>query len=277
LQQKAYFYALLVVQFMCWSLEVSVLFAAYEAVAFCFVLMRSFRSKDKNVRDQFYILFGIVLSVIIVEVSEALLWMNRDEIVPIAEAIHATCSSRNANITRVLYIVTGTQPATITWMMHMISDKAVRERLKAPTIAIALCFIGWMLKLYIGEVYEYGLTSIENSNFKGLAHTQTCTYLGTHGHLHWTFKVASIEVLPNFWAFFLMYLWPLLVGVDSVHFVPHIIGVVILPLLSAVYTEGSYEAASIWCWTGFFTCTMLILHPFIFEPNLIADPEKKVV
>jgi hypothetical protein len=103
---------------------------------------------------------------------------------------------------------------------------------------------------------------------------QTCTYLGAHGHLHWVFKLASSSFLPNLWAMILMWCWPFFVGLPRKHILPHTLGVLVTGPLALIYTEGSFEAGSIWCWTALISYVMLLIEPYLSMPAAAAAGEE---
>jgi hypothetical protein len=91
----------------------------------------------------------------------------------------------------------------------------------------------------------------------------TCTYIGTHGHLHWLFKTTNAWYLPDNKAYMFVFICILFSGIPVKHFVFDLV-LLTLFFLSVVYTEGTAEATSIWCWSGFAGCIFAFFEPFFF-------------
>lgn len=257
---------------MCWSLEVSALTVAFEVVAFAIVLHRSLTSTKRVDKEKFYILFGGALSVILVETVEVLLWMNKNEIVPILEGIHGTCSTRNANLTRLLPLIIFTQPMGSIWFLGKVSGKKVQDRLTAPFYLAVIYYVSTIMQIIMGENFGYFVRSVGDvhMNFEG---AQTCTFLGPHGHFQWMVKMSAPWFLPNGSMHLFLQLLPMFTGLPTRHLIPHCI-VVLNVILCIIYTEGTFEAGSIYCWTGLLSVGMMLIEPYLPFPPLNEDEDE---
>lgn len=258
---------------MCWSLEASALTAAFEIFCFAVVLYRSLTSTKKDDKDKFYLLFGIGLNVICVEVIEVLLWMKRNEILPITEGIHGTCSARNANLTRLLVLAVYSQPVTTYWMFGKLSNAQVNDRLVAPKIIAKIFFVCISIQLFIGEYYGIAQKSVEYSTTMGPEGPQTCTFLGEHGHLQWMIKLYAPWFLPNSSVYMMLTLLPCFLGLPIKILVYHCV-LFWMVVVCLIYVEGSFEAGSIWCWAGISAFSLMLVEPYL--PLLRLEDEKDV-
>mmetsp|Transcript_86722 Transcript_86722/g.169687 ORF Transcript_86722/g.169687 Transcript_86722/m.169687 type:complete len:263 (-) Transcript_86722:130-918(-) len=256
---------------MCWSLEVSVITLVLELLGASFIVVRSFGSKVPEIQGQKYHMIAF-LSIILVETVEVLLWMNPDELRPIEEAALATCSSRNTWLTRLLYPNIMLQAYLFLFVIRSDNDPNVnKDRLNLCTnltfYMYALLMIGW----FAGEVFDYMLVGVESSGFHAMAGKITCSYIGKQGHLHWVFKTSTAWFLPTagvtHWG--LLGFFGLFAGFPLI---PHAIPVLIQLFwfaCSIVYTGGSAEAGSIWCWTG---CSLVVVE--LLLPYFVTFPSQ---
>jgi hypothetical protein len=147
---------------MCWSLQVSVLFASFEAIVITILTIRSFTSKKEKFRSQKFIL-PLLFSVFLIETLEAFLWLGAGEhesiyglndLFPIKESVHGTCSSRNKLLTYLVAIIVLLQPY-IRMLTILDLEKKNLELIKRisvmKTVAIFF-FISALSNIFLGMV-----------------------------------------------------------------------------------------------------------------------------
>lgn len=265
---------------MCWSLEVSVAFAVLEAVSLAGLLKRSLTSDSTIAKAQKFIL-PLLVTVLLVETIEALQWMRPDDLVAIRQAGESTCSQRNRWLTMALMPVLCFQPFLGIFACRR---SGVPENNAALMVPEMLAFITGIFFLWSLAMGEWGvglkllgidcgqtqLADIADSFYLGMHHTESCTYIGEHGHLHWTFKVSAFYFAPGGYAYALINCavaaarpWYLFSGPITAYLV-----------LLVVFLLGfgwSFEAGSVWCWSA------LGLHAFFWvQPALFDRWEPKV-
>lgn len=253
---------------MCWSLEVSVVTAGFEFFTFCVVMYRSQTSKKRIDREKSILLSYAALSIMLVEIVEVLLWMKHNEIFPILEGIHLTCPTRNANLTRLLPMIVYSQPMLIYWMFGKVCGPTVKDRLLGPKYLAFAFYICFLAQLFLGETLGYFVKSVTGPISElGMEGPQTCTFLGSHGHLLWMVKIASPWWLPNFSVYLILQFLPLFIGLPQHIFVTHFFVVILCVYSCIIYTEGSFEAGSMWCWTGLTLYTISLFEPYLPLPD----------
>ena len=87
---------------MCWSHSASVAFASVEASLILFISLRSRLSADPYVRKQ-WLLLPILISVCLVEITEAHLWTDQD-LVSVTQANHHVCYKWNQRLTVLIWL-----------------------------------------------------------------------------------------------------------------------------------------------------------------------------
>ena len=262
---------------MCWSPEVSAATAAFEIFAFVVVLYRSLTSTKKIDKEKFYLLFGGAITILCVEIVEVLLWMKKNEILPIMEGIHQTCSARNANLTRLLPLIIYAQPMTSYWMFTKICNEKIQDRLVGPRRLAIVFYILVFVQLFIGEKYGWWVRPVELIDVSqiGMEGPQTCTFYGLHGHLHWMIKFANPWWLPNVSVYLTLQALPVFIGLPMKHLMPHIV-ITGMIILCTIYSNGTFEAGSIWCWTGISAFLLMLLEPWLPLPKEDDEAEEEV-
>ena len=67
------------------------------------------------------------------------------------------------------------------WLMSTIDDENINKtNLKVISNISTFFFILSLLSWFLGEAFDFQLTSIRNSNFSSLYNTVTCTYKGIY-------------------------------------------------------------------------------------------------
>ena len=188
---------------MCWSLEVSIITFVFELVGVTFLLIRSYYSNIPEIKNQKYAVIAFI-SVLVVELIgkyitfinnekniykmllllEILLWIKPDEIINIQESIEGKCSSRNRLLTSILFPTVMIQACIDCWLMSTIDDEKINKtRLKFISNISTFFFIMNLLSWFLGEAFDFQLTSIRNSNFSSFYNTVTCTYKGIYSYM----------------------------------------------------------------------------------------------
>jgi len=251
---------------MCWSFEVSVLFAAAEFSLLTLVWLRARRSaSDPWLRGQL-LLLPLMGSICLVEMLEALLWLEDKDLIPAVASSQRTCSSYNKRLTLVIFLVIlPWQPFFLIAPTRRVGHGRNRDLLLGSEIlslVYAISFVGFyfagFLIPWIGDLRR----SLEESSFTGCFHTETCTFLGKHGRLHWTFGSPDTYVAPNIYTYTL--LWIPVCLARPIRFSAGIILFMwSLSIFWLMYYEMSFESGSVWCWSGFLACLYFFLQPYI--------------
>jgi len=252
---------------MCWSFSVSLAFATLEAICLSFLVWRWYKKSEESkvIRDQLFV-FPLLFTILFVEIAEVMLWSEGEKLRRISEAADSSCTTWNTCITRFICVLVGAQPFFCVVAGRYTGVKENDEMLKPLFYISFFNFLAWMVFLFWGETANFELGNIQQSNFLGMHNFQTCTFVGVHGHLHWLFKISEFYLAPNCYAYLLIVLqviitarpWTAVSG-------PVTSMLLILSIILAVF-KASFEAGSVWCWSG-----MVLFLIFIIQPYILID------
>lgn len=247
---------------MCWSLEVSLAFASAELIALAFIAWRCATQAHASpaIASQRYWLPAMV-SIASIELLEVLLWAEGDSLTPITEAVHATCTARNARLTRALGLLIYWQPLAFIWACQHGGDPSNRERLLAPQWMAVAMGVACLVALGLGERAGVEVHDAALSHFRSFASRRTCTYIGRHGHLHWTFRMAAGHLLPNTFSYLLLTSTCVLARPAAIRVVVSLYLLAYIGCLAAL--DWSFEASSVWCWSAIVIYAAFIVQPYV--------------
>jgi hypothetical protein len=205
-----------------------------------------------------------------VETIEAMLWAHPDELVSITEAVQHTCAPRNESLTRLLIPIINSQPTLAIFACRRSGIKENLSLLMIPELLSLLYFAAVIANWIVGEVFELQLAEIQDSGFTDFHGKQTCAFLGLHGHLHWLWKCTSFYLMPNGFTYVL--LWSSTVAARPFYlFSGPLFGLLVLFAIFTLSFKGSFEAGSVWCWSGLAIFAYLIIQPYAFEKDRGED------
>jgi hypothetical protein len=242
-------------------------------------------------------LVPLLCTVLWVETMETLLWKERDQLVDIDQApgtisISTLCTTRNRNLTVAIFF--GAIVWQPFWAIFACRRTGYthhnRNQLRIPEyLAAAFGIVAVGLYVYTQwNVDPSTLPTLRQHGYRSYMGRETCTYIGKHGHLQWS--IAMIEQ------------WTIALGNDKFHHVFHI-GSPISPqnyiLLAACavilakpwhlfagmigameflflwqewYMDWSFEAASVWCWSGILVHIYCLLQPYLLTYMASTSP-----
>jgi len=233
---------------MCWSRNVSIATVAIEALCLACIFYRSRCATNPKLKA--YLLHTPVLvTIMTMEVIEAILWSRPDELIPIgeAEASAVSCPARNSALTTIVWLV------ILPWQPYLIltaerrwpmNESHTRDLLRGPELlglALALAFDAFVV---YSSVASGPFRKLEGAGLRGFMSSQTCTYIGRHHHLHWSVRLVDTFLTPNTFSYVLLF------GA-TLFFRPiwhnaAFLSVIIFLGQSLYY--GGFEAGSVWCW-----------------------------
>jgi hypothetical protein len=282
-------------------------------------------------RQQLY-LVPLLLSVLWVEMMEALLWKERDQLVSIEQApagrtddtdgtnplqmaaASSMCTTRNRILTMSLFLgAIVWQPffaifacrrtgynhhhhvdTTTTTIQKKNHHHTNRNQLRIPEI-LAAGFGIVAVGLYVYTqlfVDPNTLPTLQQHQFRSYRGRETCTYIGKHGHLQWS--IAMIEQWNIAWgktsassssssssrvfhigspissqnyvllAATCLFTKPLHLFAGMIEFMQ------VLFFFQKWYFDWSFEAASVWCWSGILVHIYCLLQPYLL-PYMISS------
>ena len=130
------------------------------------------------------------------------------------------------------------------------------------SVLFGLAAIGMHLHAgYFIEDPDNTLPRMHESQFKSYLNRDTCTYIGLHGHLHWTIVMADTILMPNAFAYAMLFLSTAFARPKQIVAVPSFIMMLIF-FLQSIWFEGSFEAGSIWCFTAIVVFVYYIIQPW---------------
>jgi hypothetical protein len=168
---------------MCWSYEVSLAVTLLELIALAFLLWRTFWSEARSnpiVRTQRFWL-PVMVSVMLIELVETLLWAEGEGLASIKEAAVSTCSARNAMLTRVIGSLIYFQPLAFVSACRHGGDASNQMLLDVPQKLALVMGLACMCALFFGERHALSLQQLEQNRWSGVFGQRTCTYIGLHG------------------------------------------------------------------------------------------------
>jgi len=294
---------------MCWSHDVSVIFASVEAILIVFIAIRSRLSTDPYIRKQ-YLILPILISVFLVELIEAYLWTDPDLVsvtdvdVDVGDGsenqlhAHHVCSKWNHRLTVILCcFILPWQPLWVIVPCRRVGHPSNRQLLKVSEfsailfgVAFDALYVASLLQLVLPNAnddddtssssssysssplfdYAYTYRTLSDSNYKSYLHSETCTFLGRSGHhLHWAFAIPDTYVTPNGFTYLL--LWLSVIFCRPRRFVA---GIMLLCLgifvVQFLYLGSSWEAGSVWCWSAMIGFVYVAIQPYVLPCTPIS-------
>lgn len=241
---------------MCWSRDVSLGFALAEASS----LICLWRLSDGFARPARH-LIPLMVSICVIELVEACIWNG---VLPSPGGDSSLCDATNRFLTRVVFANLAFQPLLANLAALRLQPK--RELFRTTSVmaaALAGCFL---TALALGEVGDVDITPFEASGYLGMHGTETCSFAGARGHLHWVFKTSANFMLPNGFAYVFMMLPPLAARPSRLLAAPLAAYLAFYAILF-VHMGYSFEAGSVWCWSAI----GLHVHAYVvcssFRPN----------
>lgn len=265
---------------MCYSREVSIAFAVFETAAILFIFCRSRRSRNPFVKKQILVLPGLI-SVCTMEVIEAIVWSRPEELTSILEADSRMCPERNKRLTLFTFMfLLPWQPFHVIFSCRRAGHPRNRELLRVPEmLAIVYAIAQWLAYIYTSLQENPPVRNIRESRYISSMHDQTCMYIGTSGHLHWTLRIADTYLTPN--AFTYALLWISVAYARPLSFAAGIFLVALAMFAGQlVYFGLSFETGSVWCWAAIVLSIYFCLQPYLLplnEETLPVEVAKKSV
>jgi len=259
---------------MCWSFEVSVLFAVVEAASIGFLYHRANNSANPYVKAQVLVL-PLLSSILLVESVEALLWLDTT-LTSVKAKDGPTCSTYNTSLTMLFWIfVFALQPLLCIIPCRRVGHPRNRDLFAAvELIAIVLPIIHMLV--YLGQVIPQMMNpnfkmqpprqNVQRHAYQTFINSETCTYIGPNGHLFWTLATADCWFTPNascyaiicmslfyckpkrFFAGIALFMCAVFLGLNT-------------------YFGGNIETASMWCWTGILMNIYFVVQPYVLPCN----------
>nr|QOI90590.1 hypothetical protein HWQ62_00459 [Pyramimonas orientalis virus] len=228
---------------MCWNKEVSIAFSIVElcGIIYLYGLCRGSGSPTIH-------MFPMLISILLIEVSEAFLW-------PYVTAsydatIDSTCPMINSLVTRFIYVTLCFQPIFVNMAAYYIHNNLYDRRMFSVPLKLSLIVGGGLvLSMLCGELLEIDLRSFIDTGDKGFHNTVSCSYIGNHSHMHWTWKNSAHFLLPNGFTYIIMFIPPLFSKPYWVVAFPVAFYLCVLATLFVAF-DFSFEAGSVWCWTA---------------------------
>jgi len=251
---------------MCWSLEVSIAAASCEAVFVVFIAVRSLRSTKKEIQEQILCL-PCLLSVLAMEVIEAIIWSRPTELILIqdADGDSSTCPVWNRFLTRIMWIlILPWQPFTVVRACRNSGNQNNRDLLKVPEF-LSFIFGATTVFIFILTMYleDPILLNLSDSRYMGYLNRDTCTYVGLHGHLQWTVALANTALTPNIFGYAL--LWSSCIFARPLRLFGMASFMCLLVFgAQSIYFEGTFEAGSMWCLLAFLLFVYIAVQPYAF-------------
>mmetsp|Transcript_114379 Transcript_114379/g.243969 ORF Transcript_114379/g.243969 Transcript_114379/m.243969 type:complete len:288 (+) Transcript_114379:84-947(+) len=252
---------------MCWSFRVSVIFATIEFGCLAFLIWRSLcNKKDPVVQAQRFII-PLLITVFLVEVCEAFIWVDEGTLLSIFEGDQQPCpTKKNTVITRFLLFILSVQPLCTTFACRFTGVPENMLLYRIPMYLAVLNIVGHMIALFMGEVFDWHLIPLAESSFKGMSGLFSCTYIGRNGHLHWVWKTSQIYVLPGAFTYSVLSVLCVFACPFWLMGGPICISTFIY-FLFLIYFNFSFEAGSVWCWSALYLFIFYIIQPYILNIN----------
>lgn len=217
----------------------------------------------------------MMISVAAVEFIEAALWHD-DSLTHItfasasagAAAEPFSCSRYNQRLTLIIWIcILPWQPLfLLSPCRHVEPLEYNHSRFHLPEL-LAVLFGLAMVIHYLwtqSELVPYFLKrrSVEESNYHSYHHLHTCSFIGLHGHLHWTVATADTYMSPNGFTYHLLWIAGWFARPRAL-FACAITLVQVVFAFHMLWLGPSFEIGSIWCWTGGLFHLYLLLQPYV--------------
>jgi len=247
---------------MCWSLEVSIAFAALEFIGCVFLFVRNQRL-DRAI-------LPICILVFLIEFLEIFMWLANPT------TLDLSCTSLNSWALRAARVVLIFQPMAQNYFCLRTCNEKTRPKFEVLfALATAAAIIGTALIIhtesYVEKPFESDVMT-EYHRDTNPAGKITCAYLGSNGHLLWKFKSHSASAgnwFPNSFAYmFIGMIFPIIYHrpwmdagfISLLMFVEFV--------LAFLYFKTA-EAYSVWCWLGLTVHLWAVSYPFVY-PKLLS-------
>lgn len=264
---------------MCWSLEVSMAFAGVEVFLLC-LMWHLEKSREYTA------ITPVLVSVIVVEFSEAVVWYAGVPSLDQRLAHSLECPVLNQYFTTIAAFAVMTQPISmVLYAYTTYSREAVNGETLTP-LGMYLLFLGTanfvsfgikyvMTQLFIDEaIYAVPAAVFFSENATVLqqnpgvyGYTISCSYHGEHGHLFWQWGVGPTDspFQPNYMFIYAVSLFSAIFLIADAWE-----GLFFAAFFSMYFSFaiawGVPEAGSTWCWTG------TLVHLFyVVYPNFLKD------
>jgi hypothetical protein len=251
---------------MCWSERSSVSFAAAEAFFIYFLTIRALHSKDRYIRQQLHVI-PMALSILVIEVIEALLWARPEEMIAIEKSqSQIACPTRNRALTLAAFSIIFFQPFLVIYscrrsgLTQNLSLFMIPEKL---SILFGLSFLAvYIYAISISSESSVWLRKLADTRYKSYTNDKTCTYFGSNGHLQWSIATLDSFFTPNAYAYSL--LWLSCIFARPLRLLGGIFAFgLFMFLFFLVEMRGSFEAGSVWCWSGIILHLYLVVQPYL--------------
>lgn len=254
---------------MCWNFQVSVAAASLEACLLLHLVIRACRSSEPRFRQQLSLL-PILSSILLVEIIESIIWHNQHSLKGIQEADDDKgnpCPELNHILTLALWIIIWMQPYSVIFAARKSGDPnndgilIISQNISVFFGLAAICM--YLYAGYFMEDPDNTLPRMYDSRFKSYLNRYTCTYIGLHGHLHWTIAMAETVLTPNAFAYAMLFLSTAFAHPKQIVAVPSLIMMLIF-FLQSMWFEGSFEAGSMWCFTAIVVFMYYTIQPWVW-------------
>lgn len=236
-------------QNMCWSKRISIVTAIFEAFCLLYVAQRSLRAKNPLLKS-YRLHFPVMVTILAMEIIEALLWSRPDELMHIeatAEISRTTCPIRNVVLTTFVWT------AILPWQPYLIltqerkssTSNHQRDLLRGPELLALTLAVVFDAFVAYSAVVSGPFRSLSDTGLSGFMSSETCTYIGLHGHLHWTVRLVDTFLTPNTFSYVLV--WSACLFFRPILHSSAFFAIMIFIGQSLYF--GSFEAGSVWCWS----------------------------
>lgn len=253
---------------MCWSKNISLATVIIESLCLIYVAQRSLRATNPLLKS-YRLHFPVMLTIISMEAVEALLWSRPDELLSIESAATATATAAEIEISHNSDVVTVSATTscplrnhaltTFVWLFilpfqpYLIlmqerrssTTKHQRDLLRGPELLALTLGIVFDSFVAYSALVSGPFRSLSDSGLRGYMSGQTCTYVGLHGHLHWTVRLVDTFLTPNVFSYLL--LWSACLFFRPIRYSSAFWAIV--AFLGQSLYFGSFEAGSVWCWS----------------------------
>ena len=255
---------------MCWSYEISCATATLEAGLLLLITTRAFRSSEPRFGQQLA-LVPLLSSSLLVEVIEGALWRNENFLRAIQEADEegSTCPKRNELLTLAIWMTIWCQPYAVIFAARKSGSPTNNEALQISqylSVLFATVAVGMYLHSAQSAVSPT-VPRLGESQFRSYRNRETCTYIGLHGHLHWTVAMTETILTPNAFAYAMLFLSTIFARPKHVVAVPSLIMMLIF-VLQSIWFEGTFEAGSMWCFAAIIVFVYYAVQPWVWRCSL---------
>lgn len=227
---------------MCWNFQISVAAASQEACFLLLLVIRACCSSEPRFRQQLSLL-PILSSILLVEIIESIIWHNQHSLTGIQEADEEgnACPKLNHILTLALWMIIWMQPYSVIFAARNSGDPnnygalLISQNMSVLFGLAAICM--YLYAWYFIEDPDNTLPRMHESQFKSYLNRDTCTYIGLHGHLHWTIAMAETILTPNAFAYAMLFLSTAFARPKQIVAVPSLIMMLIF-FLQSIWFEG---------------------------------------